>query len=74
MPEAWDENQDRLRQRDLDTRWVKKNSVNHYSCKNNFFIGVAYGLIRHYAVTPANIHDSQMLSMLLDPENTDDYI
>ena len=25
-------------------------------------------------MTPANIHDSQMLPMLLDPENTDDYV
>ena len=33
-----------------------------------------HGFIRRYAVTPANIHDSQMLPMLLDPENTDDYV
>ena len=33
-----------------------------------------HGLIRRYAVTPANIHDGQMLPMLLDPENTDDYV
>jgi transposase, IS5 family len=25
-------------------------------------------------VTPANIHGSQMLPMLLDPENADDYV
>lgn len=25
-------------------------------------------------MTPANIHDSQMLPMLLDPENRDDYV
>ena len=32
-----------------------------------------HGIFRRYTVTPANIHDSQILPMLLDPENTDDY-
>ena len=27
-PEGWDENPDRLHQRDLDASWVKKNSIN----------------------------------------------
>ena len=30
--------------------------------------------IRRYAVTPANNHDSLILPMLLDHENTDDYV
>ncbi|MFS6818053.1 hypothetical protein AAF134_01365 [Synechococcus lacustris Tous-12m] len=30
--------------------------------------------MRRFVVTPANIHDSQMLPMLLDPDNQDDYI
>ena len=51
-----------------------KNGVNHYGYKNNICIDVEHGFIRRYAVTPANIHDSQMLPMLLDPENTDDYV
>ena len=33
-----------------------------------------HGFIRCYAVTSANIQDSQMLQMLLDPENTGDYV
>ena len=74
MPEGWDENPDRLQQKDLDARWVKKNGINHYGYKNNICIDVEHGFIRRYAVTPANIHDSQMLPMLLDPENTDDYV
>ena len=68
MPEGWDENPNRLQQRDLDARWVQKNGVNHYGYKNNIRTDVEYGFIRRYAVTPANIHDSQMLPMLLDPE------
>ncbi|MFM7238173.1 MAG: transposase, partial [Cyanobium sp.] len=35
---------------------------------------VDHGFIRRYAVTPANIHDSQMLPRLLDPENEHGYV
>ena len=30
LPKGWDENQDRLQQKDLDARWVKKNGLNYY--------------------------------------------
>jgi IS5 family transposase len=74
LPEGWEENPDRLRQKDLDARWVKKNGVNYYGYKNSICIDVDHGFIRRYAVTPANIHDSQMLPQLLDPENEHDYV
>jgi len=74
MPEGWDENPDRFQHMDLDARWVKKNGINHYGYKNNICIDVVHAFIRRYAVAPANIHDSQMLPMLFDPENTDDYV
>ena len=53
---------------------VKKNDINHYSYKNSICIDAEHGYIRRFVVTPANIHDSQMLPMLLDPENQDDYV
>ena len=59
---------------DLDARWVKKNGINHYGYMNNICIDEEHGFIRRYAVTPAIIHDSQMLLILLNPENTDDYV
>ena len=74
LPEGWDENQDRLRQKDLDARWTKKNGISYYGYKNSICIDVDHGFIRRYAVTPANIHDSQMLPRLLDPENEHDYV
>jgi IS5 family transposase len=74
LPEGWDENLDRLRQKDLDARWTKKNDINYYGYKNSICIDVDHGFIRRYAVTPANIHDSQMLPRLLDPENEHDYV
>ncbi|MGB5136657.1 MAG: transposase [Prochlorococcaceae cyanobacterium] len=64
-----------MQQKDLDARWVKKNSISYYCYKNRICIGVDHGFIRSYAFTPANVHDSQMLSHLLDPENNKhDYV
>ena len=73
MPEYWDENLNRLQQRVLDARWVKKNGINHHVYKNNICIDVEHGFIKRYAVTPTNIHNSRMMTLPLDPENTDDY-
>jgi len=72
LPVGWDENPDGLRQRDLDARWVKKNGINYYGYKDIICIDVNHGFMCRYAVTPANIHDSQMLPQFLDPEN--DYV
>jgi hypothetical protein len=33
MPEGWEENPNRLYQKDLDARWVKKNGDNYYGYK-----------------------------------------
>lgn len=58
----------------MDARWVKKNCINYYGYKNSICIDVDHGFIRRYVVTPANVHDSQMLLRLLDPENEHDYV
>jgi len=73
LPDGWEENPNRLQQKDLDARWVKKNGINHYGYKNSVCIDAEHGFIRRFVVTPASIHDSQMLPMLLDPENQDNY-
>ncbi len=74
MPEGWDENADRLRQKDLDARWVKKYGISHYGYKNSICVDVDHCFIRRYAVTPASIHDSQMIAHLLDPEDEHDFV
>ena len=74
LPEGWDDNADRLQQKDLDARWVKKNGISHYGYKNSICVDVDHGFIRRYAVTPANIHDSKMIARLLDPENEHDFV
>jgi IS5 family transposase len=74
LPDGWDESPNRLQQKELDARWLKKNGINHYGYKNSIFIDTEHGFIRRFIVTPANIDDSQMPPMLLDPENYDDYV
>jgi len=74
LPEGWDENPNRLHQKDLDARWVQKNGTNYYGYKNSICVDVDHGFIRRYAITPANLHDSQMLPYLLDPENEHDHV
>ncbi len=74
LHEGWDENLDRLLQKDLDAHWTKKNGINYYGYKNSICIDVDHGFIRRYAVATANIHDNQMLPRLLDPENEHDYV
>jgi transposase, IS5 family len=74
LPDGWEENLNRLQQKDLDARWVKKNGINHYGYKNSICIDAEHGFIRRFVVSPANIHDSQMLPRLLDPENEHDYV
>jgi IS5 family transposase len=63
-----------LRQKGLDARWTKKSGINYYGYKTSIYIDVDYGFIRRYAVTLANIHDSQMLPRLLEPVNEHDYV
>jgi IS5 family transposase len=68
VPEGWEDKPYLLCQKDLDARWVKKNGASHYGYTNSISIDVTHGFIRRYAVTPANIHDSQVLAHVLDPQ------
>ena len=71
LPHRWEDNPARLRQKDQDARWTKKNQASYYGYKNSISIDATYGLIRSYEITPANVHDSQLLPALLDGENSD---
>ena len=74
LPQGWDKNPDRLQQKALDAHWVKKNGINYYDYKNSICIDKEHGFIRRYAVTPANMHDSQMFPRLLDPKSQQNFI
>ena len=71
LPQGWQDNPAWLRQKDQDARRTKKNQASHYGYKNSISIDASYGLIRRYEITPANVHDSQLLPALLDGENSD---
>ena len=66
IPQKWQENHHILRQKDRDARWIKKNGIKFYGYKNHINIDVKYGFIRHYVVTDAAVHDSQVVSQLID--------
>lgn len=74
IPERWLEQPNRLQKRDTDARWVKKNGANHYGYMNSISVDAEHGFIRKYTLTPANVHDRQMLPALLDSTNGSDVI
>jgi IS5 family transposase len=69
-PEGWEERPAKLRQKDLDARWIKKGGVTHYGYKNHIGIDRKHKLVRTWAVTPASVHDSQMVPEVLDADNS----
>jgi IS5 family transposase len=69
-PDEWLDNPSKLRQKDLDARWTKKNDQTFYGYKNHVNVDVKGKLIRDYTVTPAHVHDSQELKNILDKDNT----
>lgn len=70
IPEDWLEKPEKLRQKDTDARWTKKNAVSHYGYKNHINTDRRFKLIRKYDVTSAAPHDSTVFDELLDPDNT----
>lgn len=45
LPNGWDQNPDRLQERDLGAPWIKRNGVNYYVYKNSVCIDVDPSLI-----------------------------
>lgn len=71
IPEDWQEekNKKKLRQKDTDARWTKKNNEVFYGYKNHIKADVGSKLIDDYAVTDASVHDSQTLEELLTADD-----
>ena len=65
---SWDE--PKRRQKTTDARWTKKNGKAFFGYKNHVSIDVGHKFIRSYEVTDASVHDSQVFTELLDPNNT----
>ena len=72
VPAEWeaDDAQHKRRQKDTAARWTKKHGKSHYGYKNRVNADNKHKLVRKYEVSPANVHDSQLLDTLLDGGNT----
>jgi IS5 family transposase len=66
VPSSWQDNPNKLAQKDTDARWTKKNATNFYGYKNHVKADTGSKLIVKYLVTDASVHDSQALDALLD--------
>jgi IS5 family transposase len=71
VPEDWQapEKEAKLRQKDTDARWAKKNNVTHYGYKDHIKADRDSKMIFDYAVTDASVHDSQCAAELIDTKD-----
>lgn len=74
VPDSLQNNPHKASQKDTDARWTKKNNTSYFGYKDHINVDVEYGFIREYAVSDAAMHDSQLLSQLLDADNEADGI
>ncbi len=58
------------RQKDTDARWTKKSGKAFFGYKNHVSIDADHKFICRYETTDASVHDSQVFTELLDPDNT----
>lgn len=68
VPREWLEKPNKLRQKDVDARWTKKDNKVYYGYKNHVKADGASKLITKFVVTDAAVHDSQALADLLDKQ------
>jgi len=68
-PPGWEGQTHKLRQKDLDARWTKKNQQTYYGYKNHIKADVSTKLIKDYRVSEASLHDSQCFEQMLNQED-----
>ena len=73
VPADWEENPAKLCPKDVDARWIKKNGVSYFGYKNHIAVDRETKLITNWAVTSANVHDSQVFEVLLDTHPPSDH-
>lgn len=66
VPQEWKDNPNKLRQKDIDAAWLKKNGETFYGYKDHIKADTETKLITSYEVTSASVHDSEELENLLD--------
>jgi IS5 family transposase len=73
IPKEWKESPHKLRQKDTDARWTKKNAENHYGYKNHVKVDKTSKLIVTYSVTDASVHDSREIVGLVEEQDQELY-
>jgi IS5 family transposase len=63
-PVDWNDNPNKVRQKDIDAEWTQKNCEKHMGYKNHAKVDVDKKFINDYTVTPASTHDSQEMPNL----------
>ncbi|MCO4320246.1 IS5 family transposase [Aliidiomarina quisquiliarum] len=71
-PSSFEDNAHKKCQKDVDARWTKKNQETHYGYKNHVVVDNEHKLIRDFAVTSAEVHDSQVFFDLLTENSSKD--
>jgi IS5 family transposase len=71
IPEEWQEDPAKLRQKDTEARWTKKNDQTFYGYKDHVKVDRQSKLITTYKITDASVHDSQVLLSLLQKTDVD---
>lgn len=66
VPEDWKGNPNKLSQKDMDARWLKKNRRNFFGYKNHIKIDRKNKFVTEYQVGTASEHDSVVLEDLID--------
>mgnify|MGYP001794917657 CR=1 FL=1 len=66
VPESFQQNENRMEQKDVEARWVKKGADVQYGYKNHVKADRTTKLIADYAVTDAAVHDSQVVEGLVE--------
>lgn len=64
-PQEWEEQENKLSQKDLDARFTKKHNKSYYGYKDHIKADTVSKLIDAYCISPADMHDSQALKDLL---------
>lgn len=65
-PDEWKKNPHKLSQKDTDARWTKKGNETHFGYKDHAKVDADSKIITNYAVTPANVHDSNEFVDFID--------
>ena len=66
IPESFENHPAKLSQKDMDARWLTKNSERHFGYKNHINADAVTKLITKFTTSSASLHDSQKLEELVN--------